>query len=183
MAKLGHIPTELLGLVGQAPKEVFELSWELFGELCRALALRVYREYDPDLVVGIATAGVIPAAVIADILQVDFYSMKVSRRSGGRVLAAPELFSTAPVQAEGKRVLLVDELSTSGDTMRIALAALRDVLPAEVRTATCFSRTTGYSPDYHALATDALIVFPWDHKIVQDGELVVHPMYRGRIEE
>src|SRR5215204_6235290 len=58
MAKRGHIPTELLGLVGQAPKEVFELDWELFGELCRALALRVYREYDPDLVVGIATAGV-----------------------------------------------------------------------------------------------------------------------------
>ena len=181
MSKLGHIPNELLGLVGQAPKEVFELSWELFGELCRALALRVYREYDPDLVVGIATAGVIPAAVIADILQVDFYSMKVSRRSGGRVLETPELFSTAPVQAEGKRVLLVDELSTSGDTMRIALAALRDVLPAEVRTATCFSRTTGYSPDYHALATDALIVFPWDHKIVQDGELVVNELYRGHI--
>ena len=54
-------------LTGGNSDEVFELSWELFGELCRALALRVYRDYDPDLVVGIATAGVIPAAVIADI--------------------------------------------------------------------------------------------------------------------
>lgn len=181
MAQSGFIDPTITP--GRVPQEVFELSWELFGELARALALRVYREYDPDLVVGIATAGVIPAAVIADILQVDFYSMKVSRRSGGRVLERPELFSTAPVQAQGKRVLIVDEITTSGDTMRIALAALRDVLPAEIQTATCFCRTTGYTPDYFALATDALIVYPWDHKIVQDGELVVHPMYQGKIEE
>ncbi len=36
---------------------VLELSWELFGELCRALAVRVARDYDPDVVVGIAAAG------------------------------------------------------------------------------------------------------------------------------
>lgn len=165
---------------GQAPQETFELSWELFGELCRALALRVYREYDPDVVVGIATAGVIPAAVIADILQVDFYSLKITRRSVGGM---PELLSTAPMQAAGQRVLLVDELTTSGETMRLALATLRDVLPAEIRTATCFSRPGGYSPDFHALETDALIVFPWDRKIIEGGELVVHPTYRDVIEE
>ena len=47
------------------PDQYLDLSWEMFGELCRALALRVARQYDPDLVVGIARAGVIPAAVIA----------------------------------------------------------------------------------------------------------------------
>lgn len=163
-----------------APQETFDVSWEVFGELCRALALRVYREYDPDLVVGIATAGVIPAAVIADILQVDFYSMKITRREAGE---SPELLSTAPVQAEGRRVLLVDEIISSGETMRLALAALRDVLPAEIRTAACFSRPGGFQPDFHALATDALIVFPWDRRVIEEGELVVHPTYRGVVEE
>lgn len=165
---------------GQSPQETFELSWELFGELCRALALKVYHEYDPDVVVGIATAGVIPAAVIADILQVDFYSLKITRRAVGGM---PELLSTAPPQASGQRVLLVDELTTSGETMRLALATLRDVRPAEIRTAACFSRPGGYSPDFHALETDALIVFPWDRKIIEEGELVVHPTYRDLVEE
>lgn len=160
--------------------EVLEVSWDLFGELCRALALRVYREYDPDLVVGIATAGVIPAAVIADILQVDFYSMKITRREEGEM---PELVTTAPVQAGGRRVLLVDEITTSGETLRLALAALRDVIPADIRTATCFSRPGGFSPDYHALETDAVVVFPWDRKVIEDGELVVHPTYRGMVAE
>lgn len=177
MALTGTRPT---AFGSPAPQEILEVSWELFGELCRALALRVYRDYDPEIVVGIATAGVIPAAVIADILQVDFYSMKITRRSAG---GAPELVSTAPVQAEGKRVLLVDEIATSGETLRLGLASLRDVLPDEIRTATCFCRPAGFTPDYHALATDALIVFPWDRKVIEEGEMVVHPTYRGAIEE
>jgi len=180
----GYIPPGMPGSPGARNREVFDLSWELFGELCRALALRVYREYDPDLVVGIATAGVIPAAVIADILQVDFFSMKISRRSSGQqVRSDPMLLSAAPVQAAGRRVLLVDEITTSGDTLRLGLAALREVVPAEIRTATCFCRPNGYTPDFHALATDDIIVFPWDRQIIEDGELVVHPTYRGKLEE
>ena len=183
----GYVPPGIPGMPGSpggGSTEVFELSWDVFGELCRALALRVYREYDPDIVVGIATAGVIPAAVIADILQVDFYSMKISRnQEGQQVRQEPMLLSTAPVQAAGQRVLLVDEITTSGDTMRLGLAALRDVVPEEIRTATCFCRTTGYQPDYHALATDDLIVFPWDRQIIEEGEFVVHPTYRGRVDE
>ena len=47
-------------------REVFHVDWPLFGELSRALALRVAREFEPDVVVGIATAGVVPGAVVAD---------------------------------------------------------------------------------------------------------------------
>ena len=46
-------------------KGVFEVDWALFGELSRALALKVARAYDPESILGIAKAGVIPGAVIA----------------------------------------------------------------------------------------------------------------------
>jgi uncharacterized protein len=59
--------------------EYLELDWAMFGELCRALALKVARDYDPEIIVGIERAGVIPAAVIASILEVDFYSLKIGR--------------------------------------------------------------------------------------------------------
>ena len=48
-----------------AAKGVLEIDWPFFGELSRGLALKVARSYDPEIVVGIATAGVIPGAVIA----------------------------------------------------------------------------------------------------------------------
>src|SRR2546430_2404489 len=37
-------------------KGVFEVEWPLFGELSRALALKVVRDYDPEIIVGVATA-------------------------------------------------------------------------------------------------------------------------------
>lgn len=166
------------------PNEFFEVSWEMFGELSRALALRVARDYDPDIVVGIARAGVIPAAVVASILRVDFYSMRISRKEGDeQVRERPAIMSAAPPQVAGKRVLVVDEIATSGDTLRLALAAVRDARPAEVRTATSFVRPRGYKPDYFALETDATVIFPWDRKIFQGDELVVNPMYSQVLDE
>ncbi|MDT8340090.1 MAG: phosphoribosyltransferase family protein [Longimicrobiales bacterium] len=167
-----------------APRQYFQISWEMFGELCRALALRVAREYDPEVVVGIARAGVVPAGVMASILRSDLYAMTISRRQGGdTVRERPEVLSAAPAQLRGRRVLLVDEITTSGDTLRMALAAARDVGPAEVRTATCFVRPQGYRPDFFALETDQELIFPWDRKVFQDGELVVNPRYADVLEE
>ena len=147
------------------PAEHLDLDWEMFGELCRALALKVARGYDPEVIIGVARAGVIPGAVIASILGLDFYSMNISRREGDeQVRERPEVLSAAPRQVQGRRVLIVDEIATSGETLRLALAAVRDGRPAEVRTATSFARSTGYQPDYSALITDANVIFPWDRK-------------------
>ena len=56
----------------KTPHGVLEVDWPFFGEMCRALALKIFREYDPDVVIGIARAGVIPGAVVASILQRDY---------------------------------------------------------------------------------------------------------------
>jgi len=167
-----------------ATPQFLEVDWVMFGELCRALALKVARDYDPEMIIGIARAGVIPAAVVASILRVDFHSMKISRKEGVEtVRERPSILSAAPRQAEGKRVLIVDEITTSGDTLRLALAAVRDVHPAEVRTATSFARTGGYRPDYSALTMEATVIFPWDRKIFDGDELVVNPRYVDVLDE
>lgn len=167
-----------------ASQEYLEVDWLMFGELCRALALKIARDYDPEIVVGIERAGVIPAAVVASILRVDFHSMKISRREGDEtVRERPAILSAAPRQVQGRRVLIVDEITTSGDTLRLALAAVRDAHPAEVRTATSFARTSGYQPDYSALAMDATVIFPWDRKIFDGDELVVNPRYVDVLDE
>jgi hypoxanthine phosphoribosyltransferase len=168
---------------GSQPTEYLEVSWEMFGELCRALALRVARDFEPDLVVGIARAGVFPGAVVASVLRKDFYALTISRREGGELVRdRPAVLSAAPLQCEDRKIHLVDEITSSGDTLRLGLASIRDRNPSEVRTATSFSRYGGYQPDYVALTTDATIIFPWDRKIFQGEELVVNPRYEGVIE-
>ncbi len=62
------------------PRGTLEVDWPFFGEICRALAMRVAKEYQPEIVLGIAKAGVIPGVVVASIMQCDFASMVVTRQ-------------------------------------------------------------------------------------------------------
>lgn len=156
---------------------VFHVEWPLFGELSRGLALRVARSYDPEIVIGIATAGVVPGAVIAAILGREFHSMVVSRRFGAdTVRATPAVLSEAPRAVRGRRILVVDETCDTGDTMRMAVAALVNAGAAEVRSAVAF-QTGPYRPDFHGLATESTIVLPWDREVLRDGDLVPNPLY------
>ena len=159
------------------PRDVFDVDWPLFGELSRALALRVAREFDPELVVGIANAGVVPGAVVAAILDLPFHSLIVSRRyRADTVRETPAIFGAAPAEVRDRRVLIVDETCDSGATLRLAVAALVNAGAGEVRTAVSF-KTGDYRPDYFALETESTIILPWDKEILVDGELGPNPKY------
>lgn len=158
-------------------KGVLEIEWPFFGELSRGLALKVARAYDPEIVIGIATAGVIPGAVIAAILGREFHSLVVSRQyHSAYARESPEVFGSAPKDVKSRRVLIVDETCDSGETLRLALSAVLDAGAADVRTAVAF-RTGPYAPDFHAVATESTIILPWDREILVGGELRPNPLY------
>ena len=69
-------------------KGTFVVDWPLFGELSRALAIKVARAYTPDLVLGIAPAGVIPGATVAAILGREFYYIIGKRRNRAETVRA-----------------------------------------------------------------------------------------------
>ena len=88
------------------------------------------------------------------------------------------MLGAAPTEVRGRRVLIVDETCDSGDTMRLAIAAIVNAGAAEVRTAVSF-KTGPYATDYHALATESTIILPWDREVLVGGELVPNPTYAG----
>ena len=157
----------------RGPRGIMEVDWPFFGEVCRALALKVSREYDPEVVLGIAKPGVIPGVVIASILQRDFASMALTRHEPG---APPQLVAGPPATIRGRHILLVDETCDSGDTLKLALNEVLALNPKEVRTAVSF-RTGSYEPDFYAFETDKIILLPWDREIIEGEELVLRPEY------
>jgi hypoxanthine phosphoribosyltransferase len=153
------------------------VDWPFFGELCRALALRVARDYEPEVVLGVAKAGVIPGVVVASILQCEFASMVVTRQESD---ANPVLVAGPPATIRSRRVLIVDETCESGQTLKLALNEVRALRPVEVRTAVSF-KTGDYTPDYSAFETEHFIILPWDREIIQNGELIMRPDYAARL--
>ena len=155
------------------PRSVLEVDWPFFGELCRALALKVWKSYQPDLVVGVARAGVIPGAVVASMLRTDFASITLKRSQEGE---SPSLILRPTLSPRGRRVLLVDSTCESGETIRLALSVLKEEAATVVRTAVAI-RTGAYAPDFVALQNPAFVILPWDRDVIEDGEIVMRPDY------
>jgi hypoxanthine phosphoribosyltransferase len=101
----------------------------------------------------------------------------VSRRFRAEtVRERPAVLTAAPQDIRGTRGLIVDETCDTGDTIRLAVAAMVNAGAAEVRTAVAF-QTGSYNPDFHALATESTIILPWDREVLIDGELLPNPLY------
>ncbi|WP_438855270.1 phosphoribosyltransferase [Agromyces sp. M3QZ16-3] len=142
------------------------LTWDEFADASRALAGDVLGSgFRPDVVIAIARGGLLLAGAIAYALgtkscgsiNVEFYT-GVDERLPEPVLHPPMLDAPA---LEGRRVLLVDDVSDSGRTLRKVVDLLSDA-GAEVRTATLYTKShTVLAPDYDYRRTDDWIVFPW----------------------
>jgi len=144
------------------------LTWEEFGRGVREFAENIRAQFQPELVVGIARGGVIVGAVIASALEVDFFPIKVSRRVMMEVVSEEPLLVIKPYRyAAGKRVLLVDDISRTGETMRIARRALERFNPTEVKTAAYADYPgDGYVPDFCKITVEGTLAFPWDYHLL-----------------
>jgi hypoxanthine phosphoribosyltransferase len=153
------------------------ITWEQFDALCRALAVMT-SGYDPQVIVGIAKGGVLPATVIASVLQREFYPIRLSRRHNDQVIREiPKVLLGPPPAVADQRVLLVDDFVSTGKTLELAKRACLEQGAAEVRTASLSCHSFSRTPDYVALVSDALVVFPWDREVLEGGRFVPHPEY------
>ncbi|SEC03381.1 hypothetical protein SAMN04489806_2422 [Paramicrobacterium humi] len=142
------------------------LGWDDFGEAARDLARTVHASgFAPDIVVAVARGGLLLAGAVAYALgtkscgsiNVEFYT-DIDKTLPEPVLLPPALDAPA---LSGKRVLLVDDVSDSGRTLRLVV----DILTghgADVRSVTLYSKPrTVLEPDYVWRRTDKWITFPW----------------------
>jgi hypothetical protein len=144
------------------------LSWEEAYRLAGETAKRIKRDkYVPDAIVGITRGGWVPSMMLSDLLGVrDLLSVRVEHWgvTGRKDLKAKLKY---PLQADlsGKKVLLVDDLTDTGDSIILALEEVKRHGPSEVRTATLIhKKQSRYRPDYYARETDEWrwIVLPWN---------------------
>jgi uncharacterized protein len=147
------------------------LGWDEFGEASRELSRQVLRsDWMPEVVVAIARGGLLLAGGIAYALGVkscgavnaEFYTGVGTRLPEPVML--PPLLDEASI--DGKRVLLVDDVSDSGRTLAMVVQLL-ELAGADVRTVTLYTKPgTVLEPTYVWRSTDRWIDFPWSSQPV-----------------
>jgi len=156
----------------------YEISWEKFGSLCKELALKIHNDFQPECVVGISKGGLPLATVLASIFRIDLYPVRLSYRELDIGTFSSPKWSVPPTnKVKEKRVLLVDDISVSGETLRIARQEILKLGAKEVKIATLSIHTHSEKPDFYILKTDALIIHPWDKWVIKDGKFELHPEY------
>jgi hypoxanthine phosphoribosyltransferase len=142
------------------------LPWTLFGDACRDLARQVAESgYRPDLILGVARGGLLPAAAVAYALEiknlftmnVEFYT-DVDERLEFPVMLPPLLDA---VDVAGATVLVVDDVADTGATLKLVMDFCSEHV-ADVRCAVLYEKARStVKCEYVWRRTEHWIDFPW----------------------
>lgn len=150
-----------------------ELSWADFDRSVQGLAREAARRFKPQIIVGIAHGGVFVGGAIASALKAEFFPVRITRRSrdsGSRAYLG--IAEAMPRELKGRRVLLVDDVAASGDSLELAVRLAREAGASRVATAALVKRPDGYAPDFFSRTCAQFIVFPWDYQdIAEDSQV------------
>jgi hypoxanthine phosphoribosyltransferase len=153
------------GLPPVGGSAVRELTWLEFGVVVRDLAARISARFQPEVILGVARGGIFVGGALSAPMNAEFLPVRVEKRSRDR--RAVPTFKVP--EAKGRSVLVVDDVTNSGETLAKARALAKRSGAREVQSAAIVVRPGGSRPEWFALETAQLIVFPWDYQLDASG--------------
>ncbi|MFH1178765.1 MAG: phosphoribosyltransferase [Candidatus Bathyarchaeota archaeon] len=151
--------------------DVFEceiMSWALFDKLAKNVAVKIKESgFNPDFMVGLARGGWVLSRVLCDYLGVkDLVSLKVEHWG---VTATPDgrakIKYPFDIDLTGRNVLVVDDITDTGESMIIAEEYVQSMNPASIKTAALrHIEGSKFTPDYYGdVISWRWVVFPWNY--------------------
>jgi hypoxanthine phosphoribosyltransferase len=144
-----------------------DVSWQEYGDLTRKLALEIAARGKHDALVGIARGGSIVGATLSFMLNLEYFPIRLGKTGPTiRVIVPPTQ------HLAGRNVVLVDDLSRTGETFKIAIHELKRVGAKSVLTVALVRREPGFRPDIFGLTASAAdkVAFPWGREELVNGK-------------
>jgi hypoxanthine phosphoribosyltransferase len=156
----------------EKPFKIELVSNATVTRLVRKLAHQIQDNgFSPDIVVCIARGGYVPARLLCDFLNIfNLASMRIRHYTGSDKSEAAELVEKLSMDVGGKKILLVDDVDDTGDTLQIALDYLRSMQPREIKVAVLHHKLiSSLVPDFYAqkIIRWRWITYPW--AVIEDA--------------
>ncbi len=138
-------------------------SYDLFKEDTQKL-VDSCRDYEPDILLAVARGGLTLAHLMAQALDMrNLYTLNSIHYEGELKLDTFNIFNIPDV-SHAKRVLVIDDIVDSGETMQEILNILEKKFPnVEFKLATLFYKKTAVlQPDYTVKEANEWIDFFWE---------------------
>jgi len=142
-------------------------SWDELHSIAEKVADKIKSSgFQPDMIVGIARGGWFHARVLCDFLGVkDLLSLKVAHWG---ITATPDkkakLMYPFEFDLSGRKVLLVDDITDTGDSFIVARKHLEKLKADEIRSAALYYIIgSKFKPDYYGEEIEWVwVIFPWN---------------------
>ena len=167
------------------------VSWNEIENWCDRIREKVSLSFKPDAIVGVSRGGLVPGRILADMMWIkDLQSVKTEHWGlTATVDGKAAIKNSAILFLEKKKVLLVDDITDTGESMTLAKEYLSDFSPLEVKTvAMLHINRSKFVPDFYAEEIDnsnwTWFIFPWN--VYEDldnlsGRTMVSPMTTGEL--
>lgn len=141
-------------------------SWDEIYDLMVNLGRKIKEsKFKPDVIVGVSRGGWPPARIMSDLLNnPNLANMKVEfYKDIGVPSKSPRITQPVTSDVQNKKVLVVDDVADSGQSLRAVRNHLRRKGTEEIRVCTIYYKPHSiYIPDYFAKRTSSWIIFPWE---------------------
>ncbi len=148
--------------------EYLILSWRDVYNLTLQISEKIVDSgFRPDVIVGIARGGWIPARILSDVLYMEtLQNIRIEYYTDvGAKGKEPKITQPLTGSMEGKTVLIVDEVADTGDTLHHAIEHVKNLGVKEVRTAALHYKPSSIVvPDYYMVETTSWTVYPWENR-------------------
>jgi len=122
--------------------------------------------FAPDCLLAIARGGMTIGHFLAERLNTrEIYTLNAISYENDKKIGKPKIFNI-PDLSNKKRVLLIDDISDSGETLEEVIKVLEEKYPKlEIKTATIFyKKHTKIMPNFTIKEAKEWIVFFWDNE-------------------
>ena len=147
-----------------------KLSWHDIEKAALHIVHKLQKDtFQPDIIISLARSGLIPAALISYCIgNKQLYTVKVdfskTQRNGKLqdLRSRPVLSQRIKRSLKGLKILVVDEMTVSGETLKLVAQYLQTKHPKEVRYAVLYKQPwTQFKPDYFGKLIDKWPLYPW----------------------
>jgi|GEM_PF-144435 len=158
----------LINMSNKKEIKIIALKWDtLYWDTVKLSEKILSQAYKPDIIVAIARGGWIIGRLLSDLLeQSNLVSVRIEFYDDiGKTKSYPKILQPIEYDIKGLRVLIVDDIVDTGNTLLVAVQHAIDLGAKEVKTATIYYKPwSKIKPDFYVKTTDSWIIFPHEIK-------------------
>ncbi len=143
-------------------------DWEHIHDLCRNVSNKIKESgYEVDTIVALARGGWVAGRILCDFLLLkNLYSINVEHWGVvATITKKAEITNPLNIDIKGRKILVADDITDTGDSIKVVLDHLRALEPKEVRTAVLQHKaSSAFEPDFYGeiLEDWNWIIYPWN---------------------